>query len=553
MAGTRRGRWAATLALPALALGAASASGFFGEPDPTFGGDGVVLAAGAGAGGEADDVVVLPDGAILAAGSVLTATGGSDVAVFKLEENGSLDSTFGGGDGIAVVDIDGDASADKAYAIALQGDGKIVVAGSTRADAPGADEDLAIARFESDGTLDDDDGDGGFGGDGIVTVPVSATTDDWANSVVVDASGRVTAAGTVWEGSTVDDYQQDFLLVRLTSAGALDPNFDGDAGPGNGIVRVSFASGDFAYEEAFGVGLADDGDLIAVGEVYNGDTLSDTLIGVARLNAADGGLDSAFDDDGLVTTQVGDAHSVALDLAVSDGTVAVAGQSGSNLMLARYAQADGSLDDSFGDAGVVTVAPAQIGADQLTGGDIAVDGDRYVVALQIGDSTSGEDVGVAAFSGDGQLDSDFAEDGIATLSTAPPGGLERAFAVAPVDDGNALTQNKVVIAGEASPDEPENFAALFARFGPDITPPATTITRPKAGKTRDRTPSLRFTVSEPGTSRCRIDAKPWIENCTSPRTFPRQPLGAHVIKVQSTDLDGNIENPPARRRFKIVR
>ena len=541
------------MAVCLLALLAASAAGVSVEPDPTFGGDGVVRIGGAGARGEATDVVALPDGGIVGAGNLSTVAGGRDFAVFKLEEDGSPDGTFGGGDGIAVADIDGASSSDRAAAIALQDDGKIVVAGRTIAAAPGADEDLAVARFESDGTLDDDDGDGGFGGDGIVTVPVSATTDDWANSVLVDGAGRITAAGSVWEGSTVDDYEQDFLFVRLTSTGALDTNFDGDAGSGNGIVRVSFASGDFASEEAFGIGLADDGDLIATGEVYNGDAQGDFLIGLARLDAADGGLDAAFGGDGLVTTELADAAVLALGLVTSADKVTVVGQSSVNLVLARYDQADGSLDDSFGDAGIVIVPPAQIGVNQISANDIAVDGGGYVVPLQIGDDTSGEGVGVAAFSGAGQLDTDFAGDGIATLSTAPPAGLERAFAVAVVDDGNALTQNKVVIAGESSPDEPENFAALFVRFGPDVTPPTTTIRTPRRGRTRDRTPTLRFTVDEQATSRCRIDSRPWIENCESPHTFSRQSLGRHVIKVQSTDTDGNVESPPARRAFKIVR
>jgi hypothetical protein len=160
---------------------------------------------------------------------------------------------------------------------------------------------------------------------------------------------------------------------------------------------------------------------------------------------------------------------------------------------------------------------------------------------------------VVALSGGGQLDTDFSEGGIARISTAPPDGLDRTAAVTAVDDGNALTRNKVVIGGQSSPDESENFDALVVRLGPDITPPSTTIKKPKPGKTRDRTPTLRFNVDEEATSRCRIDSEPWIEDCVSGQTFPRQSRGRHVIRVQSTDLDGNVEQPPAKRAFKIVR
>ena len=175
------------------------------------------------------------------------------------------------------------------------------------------------------------------------------------------------------------------------------------------------------------------------------------------------------------------------------------------------------------------------------------------MSIGIHDAEDGEDAGAVALTGGGQLDTDFSEDGVARVSTAPPDGLDRAVAITAVEDGNALTRNKVVIGGESSPDEPENLDALVVRLGPDITPPSTTITKPKAGKTKDRTPKLRFTVDEDATSRCRIDSKPWIEDCASGQTFPRQARGRHVIRVQSTDLDGNVEQPPAKRAFKIVR
>jgi hypothetical protein len=176
-----------------------------------------------------------------------------------------------------------------------------------------------------------------------------------------------------------------------------------------------------------------------------------------------------------------------------------------------------------------------------------------VVSADIRDDVDGEDVAAVAITGSGQLDTDVSEDGIARVSTAPPAGLDRAGSITAIDDGNALTRNKVVIGGQSSPDDSQSFDARLIRLGPDITPPTTTITKPKSGKTRDRTPTLRFTVDETATSRCRIDSKPWVEDCASPHTFGRQSRGRHVIRVQSTDLDDNLEQPPARRSFKIVR
>ena len=440
--GTRSARGVAALTLGCVAFGAASASGFFGGPDPTFGGDGIVKTNGPGGGpDDINDVVALPSGELLAAGNVATASGGQDLAVFKYEEDGSLDTTFGGGDGIATADIDGAASSDRGHAIEVQGDGKIVVAGQTRANSPGADEDVAVVRFESDGTLDDDGDDTGFSGDGIATPAISSSEPDRANDLAIDASGRIVVAGYFEEGEVLEDYEGDFLAVRLTSAGVLDADFDGDGGAGNGVVRVSFGSGDFHFEEAYGVDLADDGDVILGGEVYTGDTTSETVIGLARLDAADGGLDTAFDEDGLVTTDLG-TDGIALGLVTSDGTVAVAGASGSSLVAARYEQADGDLDPSFANGGILTIPGSEIGVDQISGNDIAIDDAKYLLSAQISDSEDGEDVGAVALTGSGQLDTEFSEDGVAQVSTAPPDGLDRTAAVTAVDDGNALSRQQ---------------------------------------------------------------------------------------------------------------
>ena len=551
----RRGILAVAVAVGVLVP--ASAGAYFGHLDPTFGGDGIVRTDGpAGASDEINDLVALDGGGLLAAGRITTTSGGSDLAAFKYEDDGALDTTFGGGDGIASVDVDGNASSDSGEAIELQSDGKIVVAGRTTANAPGADEDSVFVRFEADGTLDDDGDDAGFGGDGIVLPGAATTEPDRLEDVAVDGSGRVVGVGYLEEGEVLEDFEADFLVVRLTSAGALDTAFDGDAGTGNGIVRVSFGSGDFHFEEAYGVDLAGDGDVIVAGDVYTGDTDNDDEIGIARLESADGALVDAFGGDGLVTTDLAEG-AFANGVVTSPDKITVVGSTGSDLILARYAQADGAPDASFGGGdGVATLTSEAAGVTQVNGFDLVVDGSGYVVSanFRTDEPGPGENVGAVAFTGSGQLDTDLAEDGIALVDTEPPAGLERVPAVAVEDDGLPLTPNKIVIGGQSSPDEPENFDAFMVRLGADETAPVTTIQRPRKGRSRDRTPTLRFTVSEPGTtSRCRIDSKPWIEDCASGLTFPRQPLGRHVIRVASTDHDGNVESPPAQRAFKIVR
>jgi uncharacterized delta-60 repeat protein len=533
---------------------AAQALGETIEPDPTFGGDGIATVDGpASLGDEVSDLVVLPSGKVVAAGSMTTAGGGRDFAAIRLNADGSLDTTFGG-DGIVTTDIDGAASSDRAFGLAVQDDGMVVLAGETIQNTVGADQDLAVVRYEADGTLDDDDvQNDGFGGDGIVAGGASTTSNDWANDVVVDGSGRVVLAGSIWEGETVEAFEQDFLAARLTPGGAPDTSFDGDSGPGNGFVRVSFASDNFAFEEGFGIDLMDDGDPVIAGSVYTGDApaSADDQIGLARLNGADGTLDTGFGGDGRVITDPAQ-DAFAAEVATSPDKVTVVGSVGSELLLARYDQSDGDLDASLGGDGIATTPASAFGGTQANGTDLALDGAAYVVSATLRGMPTEEDLGVARYSSDGTLDSDFGGDGTVTTSTAPGDGFERAFAVDVLDDGDATTLNKVVAGGETTPDEPEQKDMVVARFGPDVTPPETSITSPRAGRTKDRTPTLRFTVSEDATSRCRIDSKPWITDCSSPHPFGRQALGRHVIRVESIDLEGNVEAPAAKRTIRIV-
>lgn len=539
---------AATLVAAALIAGPRAADAFFGHPDPTFGGTGIVRTNGPGSGADqARDVVALPDGKLLVAGSMETSAGGRDFALVKYNEDGSLDTSFGGGDGIVTTDVDGAAGSDVAAALAVHANGLIVLAGATRPNAVGADEDIAVVRYETDGSLDDDSDDDGFSGDGILTVPASASEDDAANDVLIDSSHRILLAGRV-EHNGGDE--SDFVVVRIGFLGVLDNAFDGPSGTGDGIVRLSFFNGNFSAEEANGIDLADDGDLIVGGNAYDGNADEDT-IALARLDNSTGLLDTGFDGDGLLTTQLG-GSSYALALVTSPNRLTVAGQLDSQPMIAQFDQASGGLVTGFGTAGVTVVPGSEFGAAGAAATDLARDGSRYVVSLEVARANGSGDVGAARFTGAGEPADDLGPNGVVTTSTAPASGFEAAFGVTALDDGDVLSPNKVVLVGRTSATTPDAYDLLALRYGPDVTPPTTTITRPRK-RTKDRTPALRFKVSEEATSRCRVDGRPWIAACTSPRNLPRLSRGRHVVRVQSTDLEGNVESPPAKRRFKVVR
>jgi uncharacterized delta-60 repeat protein len=159
----------------------------------------------------ANAMVIQPDGKILLAGTVARATAGDyDFGVARLTIDGALDTaTFGAGDGKTLVAFDrGGNNADEAHAVALQSDGKIVIAGTVDVDAAG-NTDLGIARLTADGILD-----GTFGGNGraVVKFDLGQQKADEAAGLALDSSDRIIVAGTVQRSMTGDT---DFGVARL--------------------------------------------------------------------------------------------------------------------------------------------------------------------------------------------------------------------------------------------------------------------------------------------------------------------------------------------------
>lgn len=166
---------------------------------------------------------------------------------------------------------------DAGYAIAIQADGKVVVAGTA---STGFNIDFALARYNVDGSLDT-----AFGAGGKVITPIGAG-DDTARAVAIQADGKIVVAGYAVSGSV-----SDFALARYSPNGSLDPTFDGD-----GIVTTRVGGISSAAESLI---IQPDKKIVVVGRAtglmnnnQNGD-----LFAVARYNE-NGSLDSTFDGDG---------------------------------------------------------------------------------------------------------------------------------------------------------------------------------------------------------------------------------------------------------------
>ncbi|WP_165065984.1 Ig-like domain-containing protein [Paludisphaera rhizosphaerae] len=189
-----------------------------GRLDSSFGTGGwVTLIPTSGFYNEIWDLAVLSDGKILIGGSIYNSSTSNDFAVVRLNSIGSLDSTFGSG-GYATTSFSN--GSDRGYKLAVQPDGKILLAGSSF--GGNASSTFAVARWTSDGRLDS-----AFGSGGKLATDVPGNYDE-ARGVAVQPDGKILVAGSSSNGMT---------MVRYSAAGTLDASF----GTG-GIVTKSSAT-----------------------------------------------------------------------------------------------------------------------------------------------------------------------------------------------------------------------------------------------------------------------------------------------------------------------
>jgi uncharacterized delta-60 repeat protein len=390
-----------------------------GTLDTGFGSGGLASASALRAGG----VAVQSDGKV-----VVAATAGGSLytqfAAVRFTTAGGLDSGFGNG-GTATSSV---GSSDSASAIAIQGDGKIVLAGS--AFVPATGNDFALTRFTSTGTVDT-----GFGSGGGVTTnfvgPVNAT----ANSVVADRGGNLLVAGTTRSAGS------SLSVARYLPNGQLDNGF-GDGGK----VQVTFnAYLGLNFFKAY-VAVQQDGKIVLVGCSIEPGTTNDD-IAMARL-LPNGSLDPKFGSGGKVTTFSG---SIRTDMAPSggvvlqpDGKIVVAGyiEDYSKFpyvdkgVVLRYND-DGSLDTTFGSGGRTEFAfPANLELFRgVSAVALAPDG-GIVVGGFVFDSNFNEDYFLERLQPNGVPDANFGTGG--QVITSFTGYLDSGAPLAVRPDGKIL-------------------------------------------------------------------------------------------------------------------
>ena len=290
-----------------------------GTLDNTFSGDGMQEVDVSASGSDwFEDVVIQADGKIVAVGYG-TFSGDEQIFAVRFNDDGSLDNTFGtSGQTILPMDV----SDERAMAVALQSDGKVIIGGRSN---NGADTDFALRRLNTDGTLDTT-----FGTLGIVAVDVSASGET-GNAIYVGSGDEIFLAG-----STNASGDNDSTVVKFDADGNLDASF--------GTGGVFTVAAGVPFETLYDLTVQSDGKIVAVGEAYTAATKND--VSVIRINA-NGTLDTTFGTGGIVretlTNETDSAKSVRID---ANGNIMVAGNTDGDTFIARF-DSDGNLDDRF--------------------------------------------------------------------------------------------------------------------------------------------------------------------------------------------------------------
>ena len=369
--------------------------------DQTFGSGGKVFYSTVSGTGGSGDIEIQPDGK-----AVVVGMSGFEVARFNA--NGTPDNTFDG-DGLAQVP-----SLHQANALAIQTDGKIVVAGFLGGD-------MALARFNANGSLDTT-----FDGDGIAVLVLPD------NQIILDIA--IQPDGKIIAGSNTTNApgSQDFMVARFNANGTPDASFGPTA---NGVIQTSFN----AVDSFSSVVLQTDGKIVAGGFTNTAGINNDFAL--MRITAT-GSLDTTFDTDGKLTTSIREQDLLNKLLIQPDGKIIATGSTrntGQNqdAALIRY-NPNGSLDTSFDVDGIATTNDAPF--DETSAAALQPDGKIIVTQRREFNNSA-----LIRFNHNGSLDTSFHGDGIFTFpASSHTNTFPRAVAVQP--DG------KIIISGQQGPD-----------------------------------------------------------------------------------------------------
>ncbi|MBN1496668.1 MAG: Ig-like domain-containing protein [Spirochaetes bacterium] len=378
--------------------------------DTAFSSDGIVMTDISSVANVVYDMALQTDGKIVVAGDVYNSSTSDYFALARYNADGTLDTTFGGGDGIVTTSMGG--LCGGARGVAIQSDGRIVAVGQAVGATTSGYTAFAVACYESDGDLDTT-----FGDNGRAYITFTAERNSYGYDVGIDSSHNIVVAGYELTGAG----NTNIAVARLDSDGALDTGFSTD---GKVVTQVS-ANNDAAYA----VGIQLDDRIVVAGYA--------TISGVENFAVVkyetDGDLDGTFSSDGIATQTLpttGNTRANAVKV-LSSGTVLAAGYNATNFALLKYTSF-GILDTTFSSDGMAV--------EDLGGADyghcIAVDSSANIVF----GGRSNDDFAMVRYSSAGVLDTGFGVNGI--VKTAISSGVDSVNAIVIQGDGD------IVLAGQ---------------------------------------------------------------------------------------------------------
>jgi len=338
-----------------------------GTLDINFGSNGIVTTSfGSGNNDMASELAIQTDGKILVVG--FTEVGSrSYFALARYNTNGVLDPSFGSNG--KVITTLGTIS-DGAYSIALQNDGKIVVAGFSYQSM----KDFAVVRYNTDGTLDSS-----FGQNGVVTTNFGADHNSGASSVAIQTDGKIVLVG----GTNNNGMIRDIALARYNSDGSLDFSF--------GVSGKQTTSIGSYSDGASSVAIQKDGKIVIAGTSLSNIYTTSLL---ARYNT-NGTLDNSFNSSGynLFALQGSNNYFYSLVIQPNGKIIAVGSTKDSDLgyFAIVCCKSDGTLDDSFGTSGIQYT---NFGGNYDEGSGVTLQQDGKIVAVgQYHSTFNGNNIG----------------------------------------------------------------------------------------------------------------------------------------------------------------
>ncbi len=450
----------------------------------------------------ANDVAVQSDGKIVVAGEAYHSDGTDRAfALTRYNIDGSLDTSFDD-DGKLMTNFTG--SDDRAYGLAIQPDGKIVAVGYVGKPFAATDESFAIARYNPDGSLDTT-----FSGDGKQETAIGF--ESFAKDVEVLPDGKIVVAGHSHDGSIGNN----FALARYNTDGSLDTSFSGD-----GKLTTDYAG---SFDRANDVAMQDDGKIVAAGEATLGS--GGEAFALARFTPG-GTFDGTFSGDGKQTTDFG-SYEAGNALAIQpDGKIVVAGytENGGNhdFALARYYGGNDATPPS--------------GSIKINGGAAYTRSDSVKLSLPESDP----------FPGSGATSMRFKNDGGAWTAWQP---------YATTKNWTLRNANGTRTVYVQYRDGVENVSTKQDTIKLDTARPTISGMSPRRGSViKDRTPTIKATVRDSMTNLAKGNIRLYVAGKAIPASkfsysratdqlvynSPKLSIGKKTVKIVARDAAGNV-------------